>query len=314
MEYKDYYKILDVKRNATQDEIRRAYRKLTRKYHPDVSKEPDAEQKFKELGEAYEVLKDPEKRAAYDRLGAEWKAGQEFRPPPNWDESFEFRGGGFTGGDATDFSDFFASLFGGRATAGQKGRTTFHALGEDLHAEVWINLEDSYNGATRTITLQVPEVDGQGHVQTRERVLNVHIPNGVTEGQQIRLRGQGAPGLGKEAAGDLYLEVKFKPHPFYRVQNKDIYLDLPVAPWEAALGAKVKVPTPGGTVELKIPSGSASGSKLRLRGRGLPGNPPGDLYVELEIAVPPADSPQVRELYQRMEREIQFNPRARLGV
>jgi curved DNA-binding protein len=313
MEYKDYYKILDVKRDATQDEIKRAYRKLTRKYHPDVSKEPNAEQKFKEVGEAYEVLKDPEKRTAYDRLGSEWKAGQEFRPPPNWQESFAFSGGS-TRGEAADFSDFFASLFGGAAAPGQQRHKGFHARGQDFHAKVQIDLQDAYHGATRTITLQTPEVDEQGYIQTRERVLNVHIPKGVTEGQLIRLSGQGAPGFGKEAAGDLYLEVEFKPHPFFRVEGRDIYLDLPVAPWEAALGATVKAPTPGGVVDLKIPPGSASSLKLRLRGRGLPGNSPGDLFVVLQIALPPAESQQAKELYRKMERELQFNPRAKLGV
>jgi curved DNA-binding protein len=314
MEYKDYYNILGVKRDASQDEIKRAYRKLTRKYHPDVSKEADAEHKFKDLGEAYEVLKDPEKRAAYDQLGSGWQAGQEFRPPPNWEDRFEFRGGGFTAGQAEDFSDFFESLFGGGGRADSRRRAAFHARGQDLHAKVQIDLEDAYHGTTRTITLQVPEDDGQGHIRTRERAFNVRIPKGVTEGQLIRLSGQGMTGLGEGAAGDLYLEVEFMPHPFYRVEGKDVYLDLPVAPWEAALGGKVKAPTPGGVVNLKIPQGSASGHKLRLRGRGLPGNPPGDLYVSLQIALPPADNQQARELYQRMERELQFNPRARLGV
>ncbi|MGD8589788.1 MAG: DnaJ domain-containing protein, partial [Chromatiales bacterium] len=193
MQYKDYYKIMGVKKDATQDEIKRAYRKLARKYHPDVSKEPDAEKKFKEVGEAYEVLKDPEKRAAYDQLGAHWKAGQEFRPPPDWDAGFEFRGGGYTPGDASAFSDFFESLFGrgfgaGFAGAGAGG-AQFRAQGEDHHARVLIDLEDAFHGATRTITLHAPEVDAQGHVITHERTLNVHIPKGVKQGQQIRLAG-----------------------------------------------------------------------------------------------------------------------------
>jgi curved DNA-binding protein len=314
MEYKDYYKILGVSRDASQDEIKRAYRKLTRKYHPDVSKEPDAEQRFKGLGEAYEVLKDTEKRAAYDQLGSGWKTGQEFRPPPNWEERSAFHRGGFSGGDSEDFSDFFESLFGGPATPGRQRSKTFHARGRDIHAKIQIDLEDSCHGANRTITLQVPEEDDQGRIQARERVLNLHIPKGVTAGQQLRLTGKGAPGAGKESSGDLYLEVEFKPHPFYRVEGRDIYLDLPVAPWEAALGAKVKAPTPGGLVDLKIPSGSATGSRLRLRGRGLPGNPAGELYVVLQIVLPPADNQQARELYLRMERELPFNPRARLGV
>jgi curved DNA-binding protein len=312
MEYKDYYKIMGVARDATQDEIKRSYRKLARKYHPDVSKEADAEARFKELGEAYEVLKDAEKRAAYDQLGANWKGGQEFRPPPDWDSGFEFSGGGT--GDTADFSDFFASLFGREFRAGGTGRTKPHAKGEDHHAKVLIDLEDSFQGATRAITLRVPAVDPQGHVVTKDRVLNVAIPKGIRAGQHIRLGGQGSPGTGQGAAGDLYLEIEFRPHPLYRIDGRDLYLELPVTPWEAALGATVKVPTPGGIIELKIPEGSGSGRKLRLKGRGLPGNPPGDCYVMLAIALPPADTEASRDLYRKMAQELNFNPRAKLGV
>src|SRR5882672_9092779 len=253
MEFKDYYTIMGVARDATQDEIKRSYRKLARKYHPDVSKEKDAEAKFKEVGEAYEVLKDAEKRAAYDQLGANWKAGQEFRPPPDWDAGFEFSGGEFTGGDATDFSDFFESLFGRGFGGARGGRGAFQAQGQDRHAKVLIDLEDAYTGATRSISLRVPEIDAQGRVSTRDHTLNVTIPRGIRAGQHLRLAGQGAPGIGQGKAGDLFLEVEFAPHSRYRVEERDVYLDLPVAPWEAALGASVKVPTPGGTVELKIP-------------------------------------------------------------
>lgn len=317
MQYKDYYKIMGVARDATQDEIKRTYRKLARKYHPDVSKEADAEARFKELGEAYEVLKDPEKRAAYDQLGANWKGGQEFRPPPDWNAGFEFSGGGFGGGNGGGdggYSDFFSSLFGRDFAAGGQGRAAYRARGEDHHARIRIDLEDAYHGATRTITLRVPSVDPQGHVATRERVLNVTIPKGIREGQHIRLGGQGSPGTGSGQAGDLYLEVEFQPHPFYRVDGRDLFLDLPVAPWEAALGATVKVPTPGGIVELRIPEGSTSGRKLRLKGRGLPGNPPGDCYAILAIALPPADSESAKALYRKMEKELNFNPRTKLGV
>ena len=310
MEFKDYYTIMGVARDATQDEIKRAYRKLARKYHPDVSKEPDAEARFKELGEAYEVLKDPEKRAAYDQLGANWKAGQEFRPPPDWDAGFEFSGGY---ADSGAFSDFFESLFG-RSGAGRPGGATFHARGEDHHARILIDLEDAYHGATRTISLHAPQLDGQGHVRIREHTLSVRIPKGVRQGQHIRLAGQGTPGLGGGPAGDLYLEVEFKPHRLYRVDGRDLYLDLPLAPWEAALGAKVKVPTPEGVVDLTVPAGSAAGRKLRLKGRGIPGNPAGDLYVELQIALPPAETEAAREFYRTMQQELAFNPRSRLGV
>ncbi len=317
MEFKDYYKIMGVERDATQDQIKRAYRKLARKYHPDVSKESDAEERFKEVGEAYEVLKDPEKRAAYDQLGANWKAGADFNPPPDWDAGFEFGGGGFTGGDAGDYSDFFESLFGqgfGAARGGGRRRSTFHARGEDHHARVLIDLEDAFNGATRTITLRHPELDASGHVVNRERTLNVKIPKGVKEGQRIRLSGQGAPGMGEGPAGDLYLEINFKPHPLYRVEGRDLYLDLPVAPWEAALGATVKTPTPKGPVDLKIPAGTRSGQKLRLKGRGIPGTPPGDIYVIPQIVLPPASNEAAKDLYRKMEKELAFNPRSKLGV
>jgi len=314
MQFKDYYQVMGVARDATQDDIKRAYRKLARKYHPDVSEEPEAEARFKELGEAHEVLKDTEKRAAYDQLGANWKGGQEFKPPPDWNAGFEFSGGGFTGGDTADYSDFFASLFGRGFRAGGGGRASFHARGEDHHAKILIDLEDAYQGATRTITLQVPGVDAQGHVIMRERVLNVTIPKGVREGQHIRLGGQGSAGAGEGKAGDLYLQVEFRAHPLYRVDGRDIYLDLPVAPWEAALGETVKVPTLGGIVELKIPANSVSGHKLRLKGRGIPGDLPGDCYVILKIAAPPADTEAAKDFYRKMAQELNFNPRAKLGV
>jgi curved DNA-binding protein len=310
MEFKDYYSIMGVARDATQDEIKRAYRKLARKYHPDVSKEADAEARFKELGEAYEVLKDPEKRAAYDQLGANWKAGQDFRPPPDWDAGFEFSGG-YQEGSA--FSDFFESLFG-RAAAGHAGGPGFRARGEDHHARILIDLEDAFQGATRTITLHAPQLDGQGHVRTRERTLNVRIPRGIRQGQHIRLAGQGTPGFGGGVAGDLYLDVEFKPHHLYRVDGRDLYLDLPLAPWEAALGDRVKVPTPEGIVDLTIPAASTAGRKLRLKGRGIPGKPAGDLYVVLQIALPPADSESARQLYRTMQQKLAFNPRSGLGV
>jgi curved DNA-binding protein len=317
MEYKDYYKTMGVERDATQDEIKRAYRKLARKYHPDVSKEADAEARFKEVGEAYEVLKDPEKRAAYDQLGASWKAGQDFRPPPDWDQGFEFHAGGPGGVDAAHFSDFFESLFGHGGPAGgfsQHQRREFHARGEDTYAKVLIDLEDAYRGASRALTLKHTELGADGRPHVNERTLNVRIPRGVRQGQHIRLAGQGGPGFGKGEAGDLYLEVEFHPHAHYHVEGKDVYLNLPVAPWEAALGATVKVPTPSGIVDLKVPAHSAGGRKLRLKARGIPAEPPGDLYVVLEIALPKADTEAARAAYADFERSLKFNPRARLGV
>ncbi|HFD87589.1 MAG TPA: J domain-containing protein [Gammaproteobacteria bacterium] len=318
MEFKDYYEIMGVKKDATQDEIKRAYRKLARKYHPDVSKEPDAEVRFKEVGEAYEVLKDPEKRAAYDQLGANWQGGQDFNPPPDWDQGFEFRGGGYTDAGGADFSDFFESLFG-RAAAGGRAysagaRPEYHARGQDTHAKVVIDLDDAYHGATRAITLKHSEVGSDGRPHLKERTLNVRIPKGVRQGQQIRLAGQGGAGGGKGEAGDLYLEIDFRPHPFYHVEGRDVYLDLPIAPWEAALGAKVKVPTPEGAVDLKIPPNSTGGRKLRLKGRGIPGKQPGDLYVVLKITLPPADTDKAREAYEACRDALDFNPRSNLGV
>jgi curved DNA-binding protein len=315
MQYKDYYKIMGLAREASQDEIKRAYRKLARKYHPDVSKERDAEAKFKELGEAYEVLKDPEKRAAYDQLGSHWQAGQEFRPPPNWDEGFEFKGGGFTGVDAGAYSDFFEQLFGHNVFHGaDKGQYQFHARGQDSHAKIHIDLEDSYRGATRNISLSAPEMNGQGHVHVKHRSLNVQIPRGIKPGQHIRLAGQGNPGSGGAKSGDLILEIAFNNHPLYRVTDADVYLDLPVTPWEAALGTKIKVPTPEGYVDVKIPSNSRQGSKLRLPGRGLPSKTPGDFYIILQIALPPATSEKAKAAYQSMQKELDFNPRKAMGV
>ena len=320
MEYKDYYKILGVERGATQDEIKRAYRKLARTFHPDVNKDAGAEAKFKDAGEAYEVLKDPEKRAAYNQLGANWKQGQNFQAPPNWDAGFEYSGRGFEGADASQFSDFFEQMFGGiRGRAGGAGggfraQREHNAQGRDHHAKIEIPLRDAYTGAQRTITLRMPETDPQGHVTVKNRTLNVKIPKGVREGQHIRLAGQGAPGVGKGSAGDLYLEVRFAPDPKFRVEGKDVYIDVPIAPWEGALGASVKVPMPDGAVILKVPPGSTKERTMRLKGRGIPGMPNGDLHAVLKIVLPPATTDKAKELYRDMEREMPFNPRADLGV
>ena len=311
MEYKDYYKIMGVDRKATQDEIKRAYRKLARKYHPDVSKEADAELNFKELGEANEVLKDPEKRAAYDQLGANWDAGQGFHPPPDWGSGFESRGAP-PGGGEQDFSDFFESLFERGRSPG--GGSSFHMHGEDHHAKILIDLEDSFKGASRSISLQMPEVTPEGHVVTHKRTLKVSIPKGIRQGQQIRLAGQGAAGMGSGKVGDLYLEIEFSPHRHYRVEGADVYLELPLAPWEAALGASVKVPTPAGAIDLKIPPDSQAGKKLRLKGRGIPAKTPGDLYVVVQIVLPPADDEKARAIYKRMQEELEFAPRATMEV
>jgi curved DNA-binding protein len=313
MEFKDYYATLGVARSAKADEIKRSYRKLARKYHPDVSKEPDAEARFKEVAEAYEVLGDAEKRAAYDDVGQRYQRGQEFHPPPGWDSGFEFsgRGDGFAG-DA-DFSDFFSTLFGRRGQAHPGHMPPMR--GQDHHAKVAIDLEDAYFGAQRTITLRMPMADEQGRVGLQERHLDVRIPKGVREGQQLRLAGQGGTGLGEGTAGDLYLEITFRPHPQFRVDGRDVFVDLALAPWEAALGAAVNAPTPEGAVQLTIPPGSASGRKLRLKGRGLPGTPPGDLYAVLGIRTPEADTDAARAAYSAFADAFpDFDPRgARKG-
>jgi curved DNA-binding protein len=310
MKFKDYYETFGLPRSATQDEIKRAYRKLARKYHPDVSKEPDAEARFKELGEAYAVLKDPEKRAAYDQVGSQWQAGQDFQPPPGWDAGFEFSGRDFGAGDGADHSDFFEALFGRQARGGQ--RPGMHTRGQDHHAKVLIDLADAYRGAQRSISLRVPELDTQGHVAMRERKLDVSIPRGIRAGQHLRLAGQGELGLGEGPAGDLYLEIGFNPDPQFRVDGRDVYLDLPLAPWEAALGCSLTVPTPEGSVQLTVPAASAAGRQLRLKGKGIPGNPPGDLYAVLAIVLPAADSDNAKEAYRAMAKAFDFNARAHM--
>ncbi len=320
MEYKDYYKTLDIERNATQDEVKRAYRKLARKFHPDINKDADAEQRFKEIGEAYEVLQDTEKRAAYDKFGKDWQAGQDFKPPPDWDSGFEFHGGGYTETDASQFSDFFESLFGAQSGAGRRDpfagqHTRFSGKGQDLHAKIVIQLEDSYRGSKQSLTLQRPTVDESGHVVTRPHSLQVTIPKGVVEGQQIRLTGQGEAGMGQGKSGDLFLEIAFAKHHYFTPEKHDIMLTLPVSPWEAALGASIPVPTLGGKVELKIPPNSQTGKKLRLKGRGLSSaSASGDQYVTLAIINPSPETDKEKELYRTMEKAMSFNPRSHLGV
>jgi curved DNA-binding protein len=311
VQFKDYYQVMGVARDATEAQIKQAYRRLARKYHPDVSKEKDAEARFKELGEAYEVLKSPEKRAAYDQLGQQHRAGEDFQPPPDWDAGFEFSGAAPGTGQA-DYSDFFESLFGA-AARGPRGGSR-RGMGDDHHARVLLDLEASLEGGARSFTLRVPEIDESGRLVSKQRSLNVQVPKGILAGQQIRLAGQGAQPHGEGTPGDLYIEAEFRPHPLYRVDGRDLRLELPVAPWEAALGATVTTPTPTGKVELKIPPGSHAGSKLRLRGRGIPAKPPGDLYVELQIALPPADDDRAKAAYAALAAASPFNPRAGFGA
>ncbi len=322
MEYKDYYKILDVKRDAKEAEIKTAYRRLARKYHPDVSKESNAETKFKEIGEAYEVLKDKEKRQAYDQLGANWKQGQQFNPPPGWEDAFSSRAStgysrsaGF--GGAEDFSDFFDSMFGGGAGFNQSGgfqQGAYQAKGADQNASISITLEEAYLGAKKNIRL--------GNQQTgNTRNLDVKIPAGISSGKRIRLSGQGGQGAGVGPNGDLYLEVTIAPHRIFKLDGKNILLDLPISPWEAVLGAQVKVPTLGGYVEAKIPAGSQSGKKLRLKNRGLKSNTQGssshvnsvgDQIVTLQIVMPENCSDEDKAYFEEMSKRFEFDPRKKL--
>ena len=313
MEFKDYYQTLGVARDATADEIRKAFRKLARKYHPDVSKEADAEARMQDINEANAVLSDPEKRAAYDQLGRNYRPGQDFHPPPDWDAGFEFSGQGFSPHEAANFSDFFAELFGRMGGAGPRGFQSqaghFRSQGEDHHAKVLLDLEDAFTGATRQLGLRVPRLDAQGRVSVDTRTLNVKIPRGVRAGQVLRLAGQGSPGMGGAPAGDLLLEVQFKPHPRMRADGRDIHLSLPVTPWEAALGAVVTVDLPVGQINVRIPENAQSGRQLRVRGKGIPGEPVGDLLLAIQVVLPPADTPRAKELYETMAKELAFNPR-----
>jgi len=284
MQYKDYYQILGLSRTAEAAEVKRAYRKLARKYHPDVSKERNAEEKFKELQEAYEVLKDPEKRAAYDQLGPNYRPGQQFRPPPDWAQRFGHSGGARFS-EADGFSDFFSSLYG---MSGAERTPEAEAGYLD------VTLEEAFAGARRRVSLSE---------NGRARLVDVQIPAGVSDGQALRI-----PGSGQRAA--LIFRVRLRPHALYSVQGRDVQIELPLAPWEVALGTKVEVPTLGGTVELTIPAGSQSGQRLRLRGRGFPGTPKGDQLVSIKLVTPAAQSAEAREAYERMKRDFDFNPRA----
>ncbi len=312
MQFKDYYAALGVEKTATPADIKRAYRKLARKYHPDVSKEPDAEARFKEVAEAYEALSDTEKRAAYDDVGARQRDGQAFTPPPGWDSGFEYSGRGDSDA-AADHSDFFETLFGRQAAGARGPRGSGPMAGGDHHAKVQIDLEDAYRGGRRTITLRVPQIDDRGRVSLQTRQLDVDIARGVRSGQHLRLAGQGGAGMGNGPAGDLYLEIQLAPHARFRVDDRDVYLELPVAPWEAALGASVTVPTPDGSVQLTVPPGSASGRRLRLKAKGIPSQPPGDLYVVLSIALPPSDTEAAQAAYRALAQTFaDFNPRRAL--
>lgn len=305
MKFQDYYATLGIEPGASADEIKRAYRKAARKHHPDVNREAGAEERFKEVAEAYEALKDPDKRAAYDQVRQRWQQHGGSEPPPGWNSGFDF-GGKAQEFDLNGFSDFFGALFGQHGRAAPFGAPRHARHGEDLHAKLTVTLEDAYRGAERSVTLQVPEVDARGRLAP-ERRIDVRIPKGIREGQQLRLAGQGAGG------GDLFLEIAFAPHRLYRVDGRDVSIGLPVAPWEAALGATVRVPTPDGDIELRVPAGSTNGRRLRLKGKGLPGKPPGDFYAVLEIAMPPPRDAGEAAWRALAEAHRGFDPRERLA-
>jgi curved DNA-binding protein len=319
VKFRDYYEVLGVAKTATPDEIKSAYRKLARKYHPDVNPgDKGAEDKFKEINEAYEVLSDGDKRKRYDQLGPNWKAGEEFRPPPGWE--------GVQGGIG-DFSDFFESLFGGRRAG--RGGAGFVMRGRDVEAEIALTLEEAHRGVKRSITFQTsepcpdcrgtgakdkkacPNCRGSGEIR-RPKSFDVTIPSGVRDGSVIRLTGQGEPGSNGAPAGDLFLRVRLEPHRLFTVTGEDdVQIELPVAPWEAALGKNIPVPTLDGPVEMKIPAGAQGGQRLRLRGQGLNkrGGGRGDQYVKIKIVIPPKLAPKEQELFEKLAAESRFDAR-----
>jgi curved DNA-binding protein len=306
MEYQDYYKTLNVSKDATDADIKKAYRKLARKYHPDVSDEKNAEDKFKQVKEAYEVLKDPQKRQAYDNMGSNWQASESGSHGDTSGFQQDFSG--------SDFSDFFETMFGrgagGFHTQQQTTQRQRQRRGQDQTSKVSVSLEDAFNGAQIELQLRDAERNPHtGQTEYKSRQLKVKIPTGIISGQQIRLTGQGSKGVNDGPNGDLYLKIKIKPHHLYQLENKDIYLNLPITPWEAALGAKIQVPTLGGRVDLTIPAGSQTGKKMRLKGRGLPGKIAGNQYIVLNIYTPEATSEETKELYTKLSEQTQYNPR-----
>jgi curved DNA-binding protein len=329
MKYTDYYAVLGVARDAPEAQIKKAYRRLARQYHPDVSKDPEGERKFKEIAEAWATLRDPEKRAAYDQLG-QHGPGEEFQPPPDWARRYAAgagaaagpgmgaAGGGFSFEDL-DLSDLFAELSRGRAGGGGPragaagpGGSARPLRGEDYEASARISLEDAFNGAVVELDLAIPDYDEHGRLARRARAFKARIPRGATDGQRLRLPGKGGRGLHGGRDGDLYLNISLRPHPLFRADGHDLYLDLPVAPWEAALGASVEVPTLSGTVRLKIPPGTHAGRQLRLAGRGLPDphGGAGDLYAIVHVVVPAGLDAREKELFEALAAASKFDPRS----
>jgi len=311
MKYSDYYAALGVERGASQDEIKKAYRRLAQKYHPDVSKEPEAEARFKEVAEAYQTLKDPEKRAAYDALGQR-PQGEEFRPPPDWtrqhtagDDEHAF--------DDVDFADLFARFGARTGRGGPFGGAQGAMPGQDFEVPVEISIEDAFRGTTLELQLSMPEYDEAGRLHRVPHSIKARVAPGAVDGQRLRLPGKGGKGFQGGRNGDLYLDISLKPHRLYRATGHDLYVDLPLAPWEAALGASVEVPTPAGAVNLKVPAGTSSGQKLRLSGRGLPRprGGAGDLFAVAQVTVPSSLSERERELYGALRDAAATNPRRR---
>jgi curved DNA-binding protein len=312
MKYKDYYKTLGVERSAVEDEIKKSYRKLARKYHPDVSKEKDAEEKFKEVQEAYEVLKDPEKRKAYDQMGS-YQPGQDFSPPPGWDQQFRSGDfGGFQDMSEVDLFDLLSGMRGGfRGARPGGGNRTFRMPGQDYEVSAHLSVEEVARGTEIEIPIAVTEAGEDGLLRRTTRNVKVRIPKGATDGQRLRVPGKGGPGHGGASDGDLYVDIQLRPHDLYRVSGHDLFLELPVAPWEAALGAEVQVPTLDGRITVKVPAGSRAGQKLRVRGKGLPkpGGGEGDLYAVLQVVTPSVLSDREKELYRELQQASTFNPR-----
>jgi curved DNA-binding protein len=310
MEFKDYYVLLGVDPGADEKTIKSAYRKLARKYHPDVSKEADAENKFKEVSEAYEVLRDPEKRAEYDQLRRYGRAGQSFEPPPGWDFNGSSQGAG--GGHNGDFSEFFESIFGGRS-GGWEWERSRGRRGQDVEMELPLFLEDTLSDEPRTVNYRVPAYSSDGRRQeSLAKSLNVRIPAGVSDGERIRLKGKGAPGVNGGADGDLYLVIRLVPHPLFDVDGHDLLLTVPLAPWEAALGTKVTIPTLSGKLQLTVPANSQAGQRLRLKGKGLRTRKggAGDLYAVIKIVMPKAHDEATRKLWEQLASKAAFNPRS----
>lgn len=319
MEFKDYYKILGVSKTATTEQIKKEYRKLARKYHPDISKDPNAEKIFKEIGEANEVLKDPEKRKLYDQYGSNWKTGkqqeeyqkqhQQQHQGAGFDGGFDF-GGGFD--NSREYSDFFENMFGNARRKGSKSRQNFQQRGEDIDASISIPVSVAYKGETRMISFTIQSLAQDGRITSKPKNLNIKIPKGIKGGQKIRLAGQGSTGYNGGENGDLYIKIEFEEDRVFSVKGADVYVNVPVAPWEAALGGEITIPTPEGNLKLKLPANSSQGKKLRLKGKGIPAKSPGDLYVTINIALPPADTEEAKKMYEQMK-NLNFNPRVNFG-